>query len=245
MRLPDISSVPVSSWDRLSEKKIYFGHQSVGLNIIEGIGDLTSDNPEIKIDVRRTEGVPQFNGPGLLHGLVGENMNPQSKIDAFSEIVDGGVGDDADVAFFKFCYIDIEPGTDIEGVFQAYKQKMAYLKQKYPDTTFVHVTVPLKTRRKNLKTLVKGLLGKPEPNIQRNEYNDLMRETYKGKEPLFDLAAVESICPDGTRSTFVKNGKEYDSLVPEYTYDDGHLNETGRKKVAEQLLIFLAEQSHK
>ena len=30
-------------------------------------------------------------------------------------------------------------------------------------------------------------------------------------------------------------------MVPEYTDDSGHLNDKGRKKVAEQLLIILAE----
>jgi lysophospholipase L1-like esterase len=31
-------------------------------------------------------------------------------------------------------------------------------------------------------------------------------------------------------------------MVPDYTYDGGHLNETGRNKVAKQLLILLAKQ---
>ena len=51
---------------------------------------------------------------------------------------------------------------------------------------------------------------------------------------------LESTFSDGTRATFTKDGKTHYSLVPEYTYDSGHLNETGRKKAAEQLLILLA-----
>jgi hypothetical protein len=46
--------------------------------------------------------------------------------------------------------------------------------------------------------------------------------------------------PDGRRSTFTKAGETYYSMAPEYTYDDGHLNETGRKRIAEQLLVLLA-----
>jgi hypothetical protein len=52
---------------------------------------------------------------------------------------------------------------------------------------------------------------------------------------------VESTYPDGRRETCAHKGKTCYSLVPEYTYDGGHLNETGRKKAAEQLLILLAK----
>ncbi len=69
----------------------------------------------------------------------------------------------------------------------------------------------------------------------------MLIKQYEGKEPIFDIAKIESTFPDGTRSSFTKDGKTYYSMVPEYTYDGGHLNETGRKKVAEQLLILLAQ----
>ncbi len=58
--------------------------------------------------------------------------------------------------------------------------------------------------------------------------------------PFFDIAKIESTFPDGTRSTFTKDGKTYYSMVPEYTHDGGHLNEMGRKKVAKQFLLLLA-----
>ena len=77
-------------------------------------------------------------------------------------------------------------------------------------------------------------------NILRNEYNETLRKEYVNKGTLFDLAEIESTFPDGSRSTFKRNRKLHYSLVPEYTYDGSHLNEIGRKKVAEQLLIFLA-----
>jgi hypothetical protein len=54
---------------------------------------------------------------------------------------------------------------------------------------------------------------------------------------------MESTFPDGTRETFSSDEKTYYALVPEYTYDDGHLNETGRKKAAEQLLLLLVNFS--
>jgi len=51
----------------------------------------------------------------------------------------------------------------------------------------------------------------------------------------------ESTLPDGKRSKFTKDGKEYFDLAPEYTFDDGHLNERGRRWVAQHLLTFLSE----
>ena len=60
------------------------------------------------------------------------------------------------------------------------------------------------------------------------------------KEPVYDLARMESTFADGKRSSFTKDGKTYHSLVPDYTRDGGHLNETGREIAAEQLLILMA-----
>ena len=39
-----VDSVSKKNWDWLSNKKIYFGHQSVGFNIIDGIKDIMSEN---------------------------------------------------------------------------------------------------------------------------------------------------------------------------------------------------------
>ena len=82
-----------------------------------------------------------------------------------------------------------------------------------------------------------------EDNIKRNQFNELIKKEYEEKEPFFDLAKIESSYPSGERASFTKDGKVYYSLVPEYTYDSGHLNEKGRKIVAEQLLIILASLS--
>ena len=110
----------------------------------------------------------------------------------------------------------------------------------------IHVTVPLTTTKTTWKTWIKKLIGKKElweydDNIKRNEFNELLIKEYDGKEPVFDLAKVESTYPDGRRETCTHKGKTSYSLVPDYTYDGGHLNETGRKKAAEQLLILLAK----
>jgi len=66
------------------------------------------------------------------------------------------------------------------------------------------------------------------------------RAEYAGREPLFDLAAIQSARPGGGRMVFESNGKEYLALAPELTSDGGHLNEQGKRVVAEALLAELA-----
>jgi len=134
--------------------------------------------------------------------------------------------------------------ADVDQIFANYEESISQVKMNYPDMTIIHFTAPLTTNLTGPKKWLKKLVGKPvwgvEENIKRNQYNELLINRYKGKEPIFDIAIIESTHPDGTRSAFTEDGKTYYIMVPEYTYDHGHLNETGRKKVAEQLLILLA-----
>jgi len=247
---PSIKDIPGSAWKKLSKKRIYFGHQSVGNNIINGIKDLMKENSQINLNIVKTADPADFKTGIFAHSSVGENENPQSKIDAFASFVEKGIGDTANIAFFKFCFVDIDTGTDIQKLFTEYKSKMLLLKKQYPKTTFIHFTVPLlKKSKTSLKSLIKKILGKNggffdnQHNIKRNEFNDLLRNEFEGKEPVFDLSKLESTHPDGSMETFTKDGENYYSLVPDYTDDGGHLNEKGRKIVAEQLLILLANLS--
>ena len=94
-----------------------------------------------------------------------------------------------------------------------------------------------------MKTRVQKILGLPTydifHNANRNRLNALLRRHYEGREPLFDIARIESTRADGSRCAW-KAGTRY-AMVPEYTDDGGHLNAHGRRWVAEQLLIQLAE----
>lgn len=238
-----LKDVSASAWEKLSQKKIYFGHQSVGFNIIDGIKDLMKENPAIKLNIVETPSPSDFNKGVFAHSRVGKNVDPESKADEFVKIINK-LGNNIDIAFFKFCYVDINSQTDVNKVFKHYKETMVKLKNKYPKTKFVHFTIPLGTAKITLKTRIKMLIGKKDiweldSNIRKNEYNELLIKEYKDKEPVFDIAKFESTNSDGKRSTFTKQDKTFFSLAPEYTYDDGHLNEIGRGKVAAQLLILL------
>ena len=247
LTFPKIQDVSVASWEKLAKNRIFFGHQSVGFNIMDGVLDVIKENSQIELNVIETKNPADFAAPAFGHSRVGKNHDPKSKIDEFASIIRGGIGDQTDIAFFKFCFVDIESSSDIETIFSDYKNMMSNLKKDYPNTTFIHATVPLiRTLASNFKIRIKELLGMnigffdKRHNVARNEFNELIRNEFEGKEPIFDLAKFESTHPDGRRETFMKDGKTYYSLVADYSPDAGHLNELGRKKIAEQLLILLA-----
>lgn len=230
----------------LSRKKIFFAHQSVGGNIISGIRDVSMKLNVSGIDIVETRGAGAFTKPVFAHARAGANTHPFSKLEDFEKIMASGVGNSADIAFLKFCYVDITDKMDVGKVFAEYVKTMDRLRQRYPKTTFVHVTVPLMTTKGGLKTKIKVLTGKGDlweyrDNVRRNEFNALLLERYKGKEPVFDLAEAEATTPDGKLTTFSAGGKTYLSLYPPYSDDGGHLNTLGREKVAARLLALLAD----
>jgi hypothetical protein len=244
---PSIKDVPVKKWEILAQKKIYFGHMSVGYNIIDGLKDIIKENRHIELNIVETTDYVDFKVPLLAHSRVGKNTDPLSKMNAFSNIMKRGVGGKADIAFLKFCYIDFMADANVEKIFNEYRETISELKQAYPEITFIHTTVPLTARQTGPKAWIKKIMGKAvwgvDDNIKKNKFNQLLRDQYRDSDPIFDIEEIESTYPDGRRKVSVRNGIIYYSMVPEYTDDGGHLNELGRKKVGEQLLIMLANLS--
>ena len=247
--LTSITNIPESTWKRLSEKGIYFGHQSVGYNILDGLKDVLKENPQIKLSIVETHDQAMFNKPVFAHSALGKNMDPLSKIDAFAEFMEQGIGSKADLAFFKFCFVDITADADVQNIFAHYKNMMGNLRDIYPKTSFIHITVPLTTIQTGSKAWIKKLIGRPiggySDNMKRNEFNDMLRKEYGGREPIFDLPNIESTYPSGKQESFTKDGLIYCAMVPQYTQDGGHLNEKGRKIVGQELLVLLAKLSEK
>lgn len=245
--IPSMGESSKANLQRISKKKIYFGHMSVGENILDGVRDIMREHPDIQLNIVETNSPSSFDQPIFAHSRIGNNGDPKSKIDAFVQYMDGGIGNSADIAFFKFCYIDILSVTDADEVFNRYRTAIEILKRKYPKVTFVHVTAPLRVVQTGFLVPIKKIISRPlggyEDNIKRKRFNDLLRQEYEGKDPIFDLARIESTYPDGRQSTFDNEEKSYEALVAVYTYDGGHLNEIGRKIVAGQLLSFLPNLS--
>jgi hypothetical protein len=242
---PKIDEIPESAWEELYKKRIYFGHKSVGNNILDGVRTVMADYPQTHLKIIDVDDIPH-NGYGCLaHSKIGTNGDPISKIHAFSGVIEklstGGV----QVAFFKFCYVDITATSNIDGIFSEYRQAMSTLKTKFPDIIFIHLTVPLTVLNRRLKTLIKLLLRKDkiweyDNLVAKNAYNSLIRDEYLGKEPIFDIAEIESTRQNGQISTFKRLGETYCSLVPSYSNDGGHLNDMGKQWVAKHLMVYLA-----
>ena len=245
--LKTMKDTPPSAWEGLSRKRVLFGHQSVGNNMLAGVDELLKEHPAIELTVRSITG-PEELAPGTLaHFQVGKNENARSKIEDFDAKIRQGLGGQVDIALFKFCFVDIDAGTDVESLFTEYKATMAALRRDYPGVAFVHVTVPLLRKEKTtLKGYVKKILGRSDgffaerQNVKRNRYNELLLRHYAGSEPVFDLASIQAAHQDGTHEVFTSGSRSYQALAPEYTDDGGHLNALGRRVVAEQFLIFLA-----
>ena len=235
------------TWDSLAGQRLFFGHQSVGEDIVAGISDVARQHD---VDLTIIEGTNStvLGEPAFAHARMGDNLAPESKLKAFREAMDGGLGNKADIAFLKLCYVDFRVGDDPTALFTTYRETLDALQLSYPETTFIHMAVPVCGRPGGLKNAIKapvkallGREGETRHNAVRHEFNRLLRDAYAPEGRFFDLAAAESVGPDGMRYVRRSHGEEFPMLAPGNTDDGGHLNATGRKRVAEQILAWLAE----
>ena len=227
---------------------MFFGHQSVGMNILGGIPAVFAEHGVAAPAIAEGRTAPPGGDGFVQHATIGENVKPLSKIEDFDAAIRAGVGEQVDVALMKLCYVDIEPKTDVDSVFAAYSSTMAALERDFPDVTFVKVTVPLTTEPGGVSKLKDRVSGQGSPgaaaNTARQRFNDRIRTEYAG-DHLFDLAAVESTTPDGSRVGGTYQGTTYFSLYSGYASDDGHLNEEGSRRAAGAWLAAVAGASAK
>jgi hypothetical protein len=240
------SSVPdvTDSIERLQSVRVFFAHQSVGDNIINGVSALVKQDHGASLDVIRLASAADAAGGFLAHASLGVNGDPRGKTDAFVSALEGGLGQNLDIALQKYCFIDFEPTTDAQQIFSYYQQGVQRIHGEFPNLTVVHVTAPLMTVQAGPKAFVKKLLGRApgqfEANVVRERFNELMRQTY-GREPVFDLARLESSRPGAPSriSSSFKGATAY-GLLPEYTTDGGHLTGPAERLIAAEFLRFLA-----
>lgn len=239
-----LDKVSPEKWDSLAAQGIFFGHQSVGNNIIDGMVDLLKRESGIKINPQEVTSGGDIRSGLFAHARVGKNRSPHSKMVDFTRFIDEGFSN-INIAFLKFCYVDVDRDTSVKEMFQEYRSTMENLEKKYPHITFVHFTVPLKVTNDSWRTSLKSLLGRKSweyaDNIRRNEYNQLLKEAFETRAPVFDIALFEAMAADGKFSSFREQGKEYLALQNAYSKDGGHLNDVGRRWIAAHLLVFLAE----
>ena len=150
--------------ERIAQKRIYFGHQSVGENLLEGIQQL-STIASVPIRVFETPTANGVKATRLGHTFVARNGDPFQKLKSFE-----------------------------------------------------HITAPLTTVQSGFKGSLKKLIGRAPygaiENVRREEYNELLRQAYRGREPLFDLARVESTTLDETAVTGEWKGSVAPAMAP-------------------------------
>ncbi|MCL2627045.1 MAG: hypothetical protein FWD46_09595, partial [Cystobacterineae bacterium] len=211
-------------------------------NIRDGLREMNSPLPLFPLNPAHPPAA--FANPGIVDTLVGENTQPLSKIEHFEKLVMDGVGNHANIAMLKLCYIDFEANTDVDALFLRYEESFQRLRAQFPKLVLAHVTAPLTTVERGAKSWLKKALGKTLGGILENQkreaFNQKLRETYADKEPLFDLALAESTYPDGTRESFEYEGSQIPALVAGMSDDGGHLNAAGRAHVASAFGHFLA-----
>ncbi|WP_315549292.1 hypothetical protein [Microbacterium aurum] len=222
----------------LANTSVFFGHQSVGANVLHGLAALDG-SAEAGIRIVESTDARDVAVGTVVHAHMGVNGDPQSKIDAFLEVMDAGMADAVDVALLKFCYVDVTAETDVAAVFAAYTAAIADLQARHPDTTFLYATVPLATAR-DLKGTIRSWLGRdagmgPEDNVARQQFNAAVRDRLAGTDLLFDIAAVESGMDQGV-SPRSHAGADYYVLDDSFAADPGHLGEAGSRAAAAELV---------
>lgn len=241
------TSTVAASWQALHGARVFFAHQSVGENIVEGLTTLRHEagpNQLPIVELKDMAARPDPAGAVFIHARLGRNGDPGGKTAAFVETLERGLGRQLDVAFQKYCFVDIDTSTDVKTLFEHYRVAMARVRGEFPALTVVHVTTPLMRVQSGPRAIVKKWLGRTpdyyEDNLARWRFNELMRHEYAGREPVFDLAALEASRPGGAPEPIAFGNASVFTLRPEYTDDGAHLNADARRRVASELLGFLA-----
>lgn len=225
--------------------RILFSHMSVGTDILAGIKRLDAENPGgDRVHLAPLEEAVVTREPVLIDVSGGRNGEPKTKIDFFAATIRDGVRLKPNLAFMKFCYVDFNPRTDVDELFNYYRSTIETLKREHPEIRFAHVTVPLMEQPTGLKWRIYRLIGREvwedAANVKRAQFSKRLIETFKS-DPVFDLASVEATAPDGRLTKFEQGGQSYLSLYPGYTVDGGHLNPAGQRAAGSAAIRFLAE----
>lgn len=241
-----VSQIGTADLEKVARTRVFFGHQSVGLNVLGGVSEVFAAHGVQAPSLEQTRTAPGAGAGYVAHAPIGENTKPLQKIQDFDAVIRGGMGKRVDVAMMKLCYIDIAADTDVGTLFATYRDTMAALRRDFPDVIFVTATVPLTTDPGTLSKLKERLAGVGRfgaaANAKREQLNELIRKEY-GAGHLFDLAAVESTAPDGSRASGSYQGQPYFALYGGYATDEGHLNADGSRRAATAWLAAVAQAS--
>lgn len=246
---PRTSRTDARATSIVAATRVFFGHQSVGANIVHGLSatDAGTSTPLAIVESRAR----QTGTSGLFqHASIGVNGDPLGKISDFAAVMNGEVGDSVDVALMKLCYIDFTSTTDPQAVFDAYVSTMEALEKAHPDVAFLYTTAPITVDPgwlQKAKSTLRVWLGRSDAstpeNLVRGRYNDLIRAKYASSGRLFDIAALESRLANGRHAGRDDGGRTYMVMNPELASDGAHLNDRGAALLAEELVRLVAAAS--
>jgi hypothetical protein len=248
------SAITTADLTAVARTRTFFGYQSVGMNVLDAVPAVDADHGVSAPPIEQGRAEPGPDG-----GFIADKSIDEGVIDAgktaladFDRAMRGGMGRQVDVALMNFCWGDVFSDTDVDALFARYRDTMAALERDFPNVTFIHVTVPLTTEPglfTELKTWVKTLIGWRDvfgqrANVLRERLNALIRGEYAGRH-LFDLAAIESTKPDGTRVSGRDHDQGYFALYDGYASNMAFLNAVGAKIAATAFLEAIAQASRK
>jgi hypothetical protein len=171
----------------------------MGLNLVKGLGLLPREEPRYDIlqnfqrfDVEKKGGLPivpadVFDRPAFVQ-IVATRWPTLKRMEEVRQLLGNppwAFGDEVDAAMIMFVAEPIK--------FDEYRAEMDALAAAFPRVRWIHCTLPVN-------------LSQVFPN--RRVFNEALIAHYKGKEPIYDLAAI--------LSGDFKNG---DLMLPEYSHD--------------------------
>ncbi len=219
-------SVSDSIRSSVSSQKVFFAHASVGGNIVSGMEDLnSSDSTTYMLQNESADASPSDTSDGVFYDYNRGNPGWESKITDFETYVSNGWhSSTVNVAINKLCYIDADAD------WETYRDSMENLESSYTDTIFVYMTMPVKTDEDS------------EDGWLRQQFNANLRDWIDSQDGkyLLDIADIEAHSTAGVESTSSWDGNTYQILLSAYSSDGGHLNETGRQRMAKAVYSLLA-----
>jgi hypothetical protein len=212
-----------------SEIRLMYRHASIGANMQQGLDCLANNFGD-----RRPASCGAFYNPKYDHSNWSFQFrgNPGwiEKIEDFVVEVNAQA-DDYDAFTFTLGYVDALDGmtypeiSDPSNFEEMVIGPVEALEAAQSDKIFIWWTIPL-ARLDN-------------ENTQR--FNDMVR-TYASEngKPLLDIADIESHAPDGTPA---RSERGLEIIDQAYTNESrsGHLNETGRDRMARAIWVFMAQ----
>ena len=180
----------------------------------------------------------------LGHVKLDPNAGPAAKLAGFEAAVNTQASG-LDVVMLSWDTTDFGAQTDGRALLAQYRAAVERLRAQSPGLRFVHFTAPLTAVDSGPLARLRRLFGQAPrgivENSNRDDYNELLRQTFLGREPVFDLAQLQSTLADGTACSADWQGRSVPALVPAYTDDDVHLNPAGQQRGARSLIALLAD----